>query len=130
MPEKKTQLTRGDRSKAQEKEAQDAFVQAICKSMDDAATVLNSGEKITLDKIDRPEKPKQLTASEIADIRAERLNLSQSVFALLLNVSLKTVQAWEQSQNKPSGATLRLLNLVREHPDDLKAFILGDLRVR
>ena len=126
MPKKKTQHTKKQRTAPTEKEVQDAFVADICSSMEEAVRVLNSKEKLTLDKVDRPQEPKQFTASEIASIREKRLNLSQSLFALLLNVSLKTVQAWEQSVNKPSGAALRLLNIISEQPEDIKARVFGN----
>lgn len=59
--------------------------------------------------------PKKLTSAEIADLRA-KLNASQSVFAGYLNVSVKTVQAWEQGLGKPSGAALKLLSIVKKRP--------------
>lgn len=39
-----------------------------------------------------------------SDVRAirEHMNLSQSAFAALLGVSLRTLQDWEQGQRKPT----------------------------
>ena len=39
---------------------------------------------------------------------------SQAVFAAYLNTGKSTVQKWEQGQKKPSGPSLKLLNLVAE----------------
>jgi DNA-binding transcriptional regulator YiaG len=57
-------------------------------------------------------------SSDIARIRQE-LNYSQSVFARVLNVSLKTVQAWEQGIRVPSDAALKLLTIAKRHPEVL-----------
>lgn len=49
-----------------------------------------------------------------AQIRALRtsLHLSQPVFAGVLNTSVSTVRSWEQGDKKPSGPSLKLLNLI------------------
>jgi putative transcriptional regulator len=54
---------------------------------------------------------RQLSAKQIRAIR-DRANLSQAVFAAVLNTSLSTVQKWEIGEKKPSGAALRLLELI------------------
>ena len=38
--------------------------------------------------------------------------MSQAVFAAVLNTSLSTVQKWEVGDKKPSGPSLKLLNLI------------------
>ncbi len=62
-----------------------------------------------------PRPPKKLNAAEIAAVR-EKMNASQAVFALYLNVSVKSVQAWEQGIGKPSGAALKLLSIAKKNP--------------
>lgn len=49
-----------------------------------------------------------------AKIRALRksLHLSQAVLAAVLNTSLSTVRKWEVGDKKPSGPSLKLLNLI------------------
>lgn len=42
----------------------------------------------------------------------EKTNVSQAVFAAVLNTSLSTVQKWEIGDKKPSGPSLKLLNLI------------------
>jgi DNA-binding transcriptional regulator YiaG len=56
---------------------------------------------------------------DAARIRAIRrvLNVSQGVFAALLNVGLTTVQAWEQGKRVPDGASLRLLEIAERNPE-------------
>jgi putative transcriptional regulator len=41
-----------------------------------------------------------------------RLRLSQSVFAAVLNTSTSTVRKWEVGDKHPSGPSLKLLNLL------------------
>jgi putative transcriptional regulator len=50
-------------------------------------------------------------------IKAVRLanNVSQSVFADLLNTSLSTIQKWETGAKEPSGMGLKLLTVVKKH---------------
>jgi putative transcriptional regulator len=56
-----------------------------------------------------------LRAREISAIRIQ-LRLSQPVFASILNVPVATARSWEQGTRSPSGAALRLLELVRRRP--------------
>lgn len=49
-----------------------------------------------------------------------KLGLSQQGFAAMLNVSLRTLQAWEQGVRHPSGAAASLINFADKHP---KAFL-------
>ena len=45
------------------------------------------------------------------------LNLSQSEFASLMGVSVRTVQEWEQGRRKPSGSAVALLRIVEQKPE-------------
>src|SRR5690349_16525923 len=45
-----------------------------------------------------------------------RMGLSQSEFALCLNISVRTLQEWEQGARKPSGAAIALLDIAYHHP--------------
>ena len=53
----------------------------------------------------------ELSAQKIKSLR-EDSHLSQAVFAVVLNTSLSTVQKWEVGDKKPSGPSLKLLNLI------------------
>ncbi len=57
----------------------------------------------------------QLTTYQIKEIR-ENLNLSQTVFAKLLNVSPSSIRQWEQGKRQPTGATQVLLDLLKRSP--------------
>jgi putative transcriptional regulator len=54
----------------------------------------------------------------VSDITYTRLksNLSQSQFAKLLGVSVRTLQEWEQGRKHPSGAAKTLLKVAQRHP--------------
>ncbi len=52
-----------------------------------------------------------LTPKEIKQIRL-REKLSQPVFAEYLNASASTIKKWETGENSPSGAALRLLQII------------------
>ena len=60
----------------------------------------------------------KLGAREVAQVRAH-LRVSQVAFARLLNVSPRTVQAWESNARTPSDAALKLLHVARRHPEVL-----------
>lgn len=51
----------------------------------------------------------------ISSIR-EKTELSQSRFAQLLGVSVRTLQEWEQGRRKPSGAARTLLMIAEKNP--------------
>lgn len=42
----------------------------------------------------------------------EKAHVSQAVLAAILNTSVSTVQKWEVGDKKPSGPSLKLLNLI------------------
>ena len=49
---------------------------------------------------------------EIKRLRTDVFQMSQPVFASLLNVKPATVRAWEQGQRIPDGAAARLLEIL------------------
>jgi putative transcriptional regulator len=52
---------------------------------------------------------------DVAKIR-KRVGLSQSRFATLLGVSVRTLQDWEQGRRAPSGAARTLLLVADRNP--------------
>lgn len=54
-----------------------------------------------------------------ADIKSIRIkaNMTQRVFAAVVGVSIKTVEAWEGGRSKPDGAARRLLGLIDNNPN-------------
>ena len=50
-----------------------------------------------------------------------RVGMSQSEFAKLLGVSVRTLQDWEQGRREPSGAAKTLLRIASQNPEAVKA---------
>ncbi|MFC1510031.1 helix-turn-helix domain-containing protein [Candidatus Omnitrophota bacterium] len=68
-------------------------------------------------KIRYPE-PKQYTSNDIVRIR-KKLNVSQAVFAYLLNASESTIKKWETGVKYPGGANCRLLQIIETNGPDV-----------
>ncbi|MHA3736087.1 helix-turn-helix domain-containing protein [Pseudomonas sp. Eth.TT006] len=61
----------------------------------------------------------QVPLSAAAEARA-KVGVSQSAFAKLIGVSLRTLQDWEQGRRQPTGAAQTLLRVARQHPEALR----------
>jgi putative transcriptional regulator len=68
-------------------------------------------------------------ARDITAIR-EKLRVSQPLFASLLNVPLATARSWEQGTRTPSGAALRLLEIVRSRPETVLETVGSEVEER
>lgn len=55
---------------------------------------------------------------DVKEIRA-KIGLSQSAFAGLLGVSVRTLQEWEQGRRTPKGPAQALLRVADRHPEAL-----------
>jgi len=63
-----------------------------------------------------PAPPKMRSKRQIIKLR-KRLNYSRLSFARLLNVSPRTIEAWEQGLREPGDAALKLLAIAEKHPE-------------
>ncbi len=61
----------------------------------------------------------RIPLSEVTQARAKS-GLSQSQFARVLGVSMRTLQEWEQGRRKPSGAARALLTIAAKRPDVIR----------
>ncbi len=59
---------------------------------------------------------------EISEVAHARLvsGLSQTAFAALLGISVRTLQDWEQGRREPSGAARTLFRVAERHPEVLQ----------
>jgi putative transcriptional regulator len=80
-------------------------------------------DQVTMREFDLLCLPKieKLEPQRIKAIR-ETAQVSQAVFAALLNTSVSTVQKWEIGQKRPSGTALKLLHIVEKRGLDAIAF--------
>ncbi len=64
-------------------------------------------------------KPSRVAVFNPADVRAirEKLHKSQSEFALMIGVSIATLQNWEQGRRKPEGPAQALLRVASINPE-------------
>lgn len=46
-----------------------------------------------------------------------KLKMSQSAFAGLLGISIRTLQDWEQGRREPPGPAVALLRIAEQHPE-------------
>ncbi len=65
-----------------------------------------------------------MKASRVVDLKPidirqvrKKLNLSQSEFALMIGVSLSTLQNWEQGRRRPEGPAQALLKVAASNPN-------------
>ena len=71
-----------------------------------------------LRQLKRGEIGRVVSVPSVTAIR-ERTGLSQSQFAVLLGVSVRTLQEWEQGRRAPSGAARTLLMVAAKNPQAL-----------
>src|SRR5262245_58642446 len=96
----------------------EAFAE-LKKAMEDAVAFERGKRRdLKVSRIEAPRPPKAMSPQDIARIR-QRLNCSQAVFAMMLNISAKTVAAWEQGSREPGDAALKLLAIAKKHPEIL-----------
>jgi len=58
----------------------------------------------------------EITPPSIKAMR-KKLNLSQSAFALMIGVSISTLQNWEQGRREPDGPAKALLKIASKNPE-------------
>ena len=63
-----------------------------------------------------------VVSSPVIEAR-KKTGLSQSQFAALMGVSVRTLQEWEQGRRSPSGAAKTLWRVAETHPDVLRELV-------
>lgn len=79
------------------------------------ADLLSSAKEL---KSGKAARTTQVEVSFVASVRSQT-GLSQSQFAKLLGVSIRTLQGWEQGRITPSGAAKTLIKIAGKHPEVL-----------
>ena len=67
----------------------------------------------------------RMPVSKVAEARSKS-GLSQPQFALLLGVSARTLQDWEQGRRQPSGAARTLLAIAVRRPEVLRDVLIEE----
>jgi putative transcriptional regulator len=85
----------------------DAAFQELMSSVREAGRIRRGSLKASRTKLFRP-----------ADVKAVRVKLgaSQTEFALMIGVSVATLQNWEQGRRTPDGPALALLRVAAKNP--------------
>ena len=86
----------------------DALFDELLESVREGGAILR-GEK-------KPSRTFQIESPDVKGIR-KHYNLSQTEFATLLGISVKTLQNWEQGRRNPRGAARVLLQVAAKHPE-------------
>lgn len=83
-------------------------------AFDELVTSIRQAGRIRRGKA-RPSRRITFRAADVAAIR-DRLGKSQSEFALMIGVSVATLQNWEQGRRVPNGPALALLRVTAANP--------------
>jgi len=59
---------------------------------------------------------------EILAIRQKIMRMSRGAFAKVLNVPIETLRSWETGRRNPSGAALRLIEVLERSPEVIRDF--------
>ena len=86
----------------------DEDFQKLCESIRQAGEIRRGKRK--------PSRVFKHTEPDPKAIR-ERLGLSQSRFAAIIGVSVRTLQNWEQGRREPEGPAKALLRVVDREPE-------------
>lgn len=90
------------------------------KSRNIGAEILQGIRDIKAGRVGR-----RFTVDSFAIVRArEKSGLSQSQFAMLLGVSIRTLQEWEQGRREPSAAAQTLIKVAEKHPKVLRELVV------
>lgn len=80
----------------------------ILEGLDEIKKFKRGALKLRKTELSEPSDPKVIRS---------KLNLSQSAFAGLLGVSMRTLQDWEQGRRYPQGPAVALLRIAEQHPE-------------
>lgn len=80
----------------------------ILSGINEVKAFKNDKAQLKITELSEPSAPKLIRA---------QLALSQSAFAGLLGVSMRTLQDWEQGRRSPQGPAIALLRIAEQYPE-------------
>lgn len=98
------------------------------EALSEALEYVRGNVKLRTKEVYIPDSPKTYSAKEIKNLRG-RLNFSQKDFAAWLNVSLNTIQSWEQGVRTTNHAALRLLEIFDKGFPSIEQICKSDYNV-
>ena len=84
------------------------------KQFDELATSVRQAGAIRRGEM-KPSRVTEFPPDDVKEIR-RRLGKSQSEFALMIGVSISTLQNWEQGRRVPEGPARALLKVAAKNP--------------
>jgi putative transcriptional regulator len=82
-----------------------------------ADLMLSMKEAVAISKGESaPSRSFTVTPPDVKQVR-EKTGLSQSAFAQMIGVKVKTLQNWEQHRREPTGAAVALLTIFDRVPE-------------
>ncbi|HZK82348.1 MAG TPA: helix-turn-helix domain-containing protein [Humisphaera sp.] len=103
------------------------FGEQMAQSMSELRSIMSAGASPTANgrltaRTIQVAAPSAYDAKRVKKVR-EGLNVSQSVFAQLLGVSDVLVRSWERGARSPAPVARRLLDQVREYPEQFSKLV-------
>lgn len=95
----------------------------MAKSKAAAGADLNEFEKDLLESVKQAKRGEGRVTKVAVTAATEarmKVGVSQSAFAQLLGVSVRTLQEWEQGRREPSGAAKTLLRIAMRSPEAIR----------
>ena len=92
-----------------------SFYEDIMQGLNEAIEYKKGNIKVRTELVSIAPVP-DMESSRVKEIR-KSLNMTQFMFAAVMGVSVKTVEAWEAGTNTPSGPARRMLSLLQSDPE-------------
>lgn len=108
---KKKHTSKKSSQKSKNKPKHHTFAEKLKQGLEEILKFEEGKKTLKTYIVEIPEPPVEYTAREIRKIR-EKGNYTQSTFALILNVSVRTVQSWEIGVRNPTHSAMRLLEII------------------
>lgn len=91
-----------------------SFYDDIVQGLNEAIEYKKGNLKLRTAEISVAPLP-DIESTDVKNIRLS-LDMTQVIFAAVMGVSVKTVEAWESGTNTPSGTARRMLSLLKSDP--------------